>query len=74
MGFYSYMKKIVNYSLVIIIQFCHQLIIHDEKNVITNYFMPRHQTFDIKAKTYKRNLMNKINRNPSILGRLSVIK
>ena len=42
MCFYSYIK-IVNYSLVIIIPFCHWLIIHDDKTIIS-YFMPRHQT------------------------------
>ena len=36
-------QKIVFYSLVIIIQFCHRWIIRDDKTVIC-YFMPRHET------------------------------
>ena len=40
--------------------------------------MPRHQTlkfsYNFKAKRYNVNLMNKNNRNPSIFGRLSIIK
>ena len=70
-------KKNVNYGLVIIIGFCHLLIIHDDKT-LTSDFMPRHQmlkfSYNFKAKRYNVNLMNKINRNPSILGRLSVTK
>ena len=33
----------VNYDLVIIVRFCHLLIVHDDETVIS-YFMPRHQT------------------------------
>ena len=44
MCFCTVLLKIVNYGLVIIIRFCHRLIIHDDKTVIS-YFMPRHQTF-----------------------------
>ena len=38
--FYSFIKKL-SISLVIIIRFCHRLIIHDDKTVIS-YFMPGH--------------------------------
>ena len=48
---YSYIKKNVNYGLVIIIRFCHWLIIHDDKTVIS-YYMPSHQTF--KFSTYDK--------------------
>ena len=76
MFFYSYIKK-NHHGLVIIIRFRHWLIVHDDETVIS-YFMPRHQTvkfsYNFKAKRYNVNLMNKNNRNPSILGRFSVIK
>ena len=39
--FHLYLK--VNYGLVIIIRFCHWLIIHDDKTEIS-YIMHRHQT------------------------------
>ena len=55
-------KKNVNYRLVIIKRFCHGLIIHDDK-IIISYFMSRHQTlkfsYNFKAKRYNVNLMNK---------------
>ena len=44
------------------------LIVHDGKTVIS-YFMPKHQMLK-----FSYNFKAKINRNPSILGRLSVIK
>ena len=44
-----------------IIRFCHWLIIHNDKTVIS-YFMPRHQTlkfsYNFKAKRYNVNLLN----------------
>ena len=77
MCFYSYILKHVNYGLVIFIRFRHLIIIHDDETVIS-YFMPRHQTlkfsYNFKAKKYNVNLMIKNNRNPSVLGHLSVIK
>ena len=77
MGFFTVVLKNVNYSLVIIIRFCHWLITHDDKTVIS-YFMLSHQTlkfsYNFKAKRYNVNLMNKINNKPSTFGRLSVIK
>ena len=77
MFFYRYIKKNVNYGLVIIIRFRHRLIVHDDETVISD-FMPRHQTlkftYNFKAKRYNVNLVKKINRNPSILGHLSVVK
>ena len=61
-----YLKN-VNYGLVIIIRFCHWLIIHDDETVII-YFMPRHQTlkfsYNFKAKRYNVNLMNKNQSEP----------
>ena len=75
--FYSYIKKNVNYRLVIIIRVCHWLIIHDDETVIS-YFMPRHQTFkfayNFKAKRYNVNFMNNNQLELKHLGRLSVIK
>ena len=69
--FYNYIKKIVNYSLVIIIRFCHRLIIHNDKTVI-RYFMPRHETlkfsYNFKAKRYNVNLMNKNQSEPKHFG------
>ena len=60
--FYSYIKNIVNYGLVIIIRFRHWLIVHGDESVIID-FMPRHQTlkfsYNFKAKGYNVNLMNK---------------
>ena len=71
MFLYSYIKKIVNYGLVIIIQFLHWLIAHDDETVIS-YIMPRHQTLkfsnNLKAKRYNVTLRAKINRNPRIAG------
>ena len=71
MFFNSYIKKNVNYGLVIIIWFCHCLIIHNDETVIS-YFMPRHQTlkfsYNFKAKRYNVNLMNKNQSEPKHFG------
>ena len=71
MFFYSCIVKNVNYGLVIIIWFCHWLIIHDDKTVIS-YFMPRHQTlkfsYNFKAKRYNVNLINKSQLDPKHFG------
>ena len=71
------LKNNAHYGFVIIVWFCHRLIIHDDKTVIC-YFMPRHQTskfsYNFKAKRYNLNLMNKNQSDPNILWRLSVIK
>ena len=71
MFFYSYIKKKVNYGLVIILRFCHWLIVHDDKTVIS-YFMPRHQTlkflYKFKAKRHNVNLMNKNQSEPKHFG------
>ena len=61
MFFYSYIEKIVNYGLVIIIRFRHCLIIRKDETVIS-CFMPRHKTlkfsYNFKAIRYLVNLMN----------------
>ena len=61
MCFLTVILKFVNNGLDIIIRFCHWLIIHDDKTVIS-YFMPRHQTltflYNFEAKRYNVNLMN----------------
>ena len=61
----------VNYGLVIIIRFCHWLIIHDDKTVISN-FMPRHQmlklSYNLKATRYDVNAMNKKQSEPKHFG------
>ena len=67
MFFYIYIKKNVNYGLVIIVRFCHWLIIHDDETVIS-YFMPRHQmlkfSYNFKAKWYNVNLIDKNQSEP----------
>ena len=64
-------QKIVNYGLVIIVRFCHRLIIRDGKTVIS-YFMSRYQTlkfsYNFKAKRYNANLMNKNQSEPKHFG------
>ena len=65
------LKKNVNNGLVIIIQFCHWLIIHDDETVIS-YFMPSHQKlkflYNFKAKRFNVNLMNKNQPEPKHFG------
>ena len=78
MCFYSYVKKChLRFSHKY--TFCHWLIIHDDKTVLS-YFMHRHQTlkfsynFKAKVKVPIWIWWTKIDGNLSILGRLSVIK
>ena len=71
MFFFTVILKNVNYGLVIIIWFCHRLIVYDDETVIS-YFMPRHQTlkflYNFKAKKYNVNLMNKNQLEPKHFG------
>ena len=71
MCFFTIILKHANYGLVIIIRFCHSLIIHDDETVIS-FYMPRHQTFkfsyNFKAKRYNVNLMNKNQFEPKHFG------
>ena len=71
MGFFTVILKNVNYGFVISIRFCHRLIIHNDKTIIS-YFMPRHQTFkfsyNFKAERYNVNLMNKNQWEPKHFG------
>ena len=71
MCFFTVILKKVNYGFVIIIRFCHGLIVHDDETVIS-YFMPRHQTlkflYNSKAKRYNVNLTNKTQSEPKHFG------
>ena len=65
------------YGFVIIIRFSYWLIIHDDKTIVS-YFMPRHQKLKFHIILRLKDTMwiwwTKINRNPSIMRHLSVIK